>query len=148
MQWTPGLQSGFSTNANTWLPVAADYKTVNVQTESTDPTSQLTWYERLIQFRRTLPALADGTTVMLDTTNPNVLSYLRTAAPGSPAVLVTLNLSRTPQTVTLNLDSALTPAHLTGAHPNKLLTDTELTTIQTATPFTLPPYGTFVETIQ
>ena len=38
MQWdaTPP-QAGFSTSATTWLPVASNYKTVNVQTELADP---------------------------------------------------------------------------------------------------------------
>src|ERR1035437_4225803 len=44
MQWnsTPPA-SGFSTNANTWLPIGADFPTVNVATETADPNSLLNW---------------------------------------------------------------------------------------------------------
>ena len=60
MQWTAGPQAGFSTDPQTWLPIPADYKTINVASESKDSQSQLTWYERLIALRRTSPALHDG----------------------------------------------------------------------------------------
>ena len=39
MQCTGGAQAGFSSNVHTWLPLGADYKSVNVATESADPGS-------------------------------------------------------------------------------------------------------------
>ncbi len=45
MQWTPGPQAGFSTNPHTWLPIPPSYKTINVQTEQSEPNSQLAWFE-------------------------------------------------------------------------------------------------------
>ena len=33
MQWTAGPQAGFSSSPDTWLPIAPNYKTVNVETE-------------------------------------------------------------------------------------------------------------------
>ena len=59
MQWdSSSPQSGFSTSATTWLPVASDYKTVNVQTELADPNSLLNWYKRLIAMRREMAGAA------------------------------------------------------------------------------------------
>jgi alpha-glucosidase len=91
MQWTPGPQAGFSTNPQTWLPVAPDYKTVNVQTESGEAESLLEWNEKLIALRRENMALHDGGLTMLDS-GPNVLAYVRRAA-GAPTVMVVMNVS-------------------------------------------------------
>lgn len=91
MQWTPGPQAGFSTNPQTWLPVAPDYKTVNVQTESGEAESLLEWNEKLIALRRKNAALHDGGLTMLDA-GPNVLAYVRRAT-GAPTVMVVMNVS-------------------------------------------------------
>src|SRR6202000_526113 len=89
MQWDASApQSGFSTSATTWLPVASNYKTVNVQTELKDPDSLLNWHKKLIVMRRTRDAVRDGGMVMLDTANASVLSYVRTAPPGHHNIVV------------------------------------------------------------
>ena len=58
--WTPDKQASFST-AKPWLPIAADYKTHNVETEMFAPASTLNFYHRLIQLRRRYTALTLGT---------------------------------------------------------------------------------------
>ena len=93
MQWTPGPQAGFSTNPQTWLPIAPNYKTVNVETESGDSNSLLNWYKKLIALRRENPALHDGSEVMIDKDDANVLSYVRSRADGKAAVVVAVNMS-------------------------------------------------------
>src|SRR5271170_7318608 len=104
MQWDASApQAGFSTSAKTWLPVASNYKTVNVQTELADPNSLLNWYRRLITLRREIPALHDGGMVMVDTTNASVLSYVRTVPAGGKAVVVALNMTAQPQKIALDL---------------------------------------------
>ena len=105
MQWDGSAQAGFSANPHTWLPVTANYPTVNVATESADPQSLLNWYKRLIALRRSSAALRDGRTVMLDASNPHVLTYARTA-PGGETVLVSLNMSAERQTIPLGLAAA------------------------------------------
>ena len=102
MQWTPGPQAGFSTNPHTWLPIPPNYKTINVAVESKDPNSQLNWFKQLIALRRDVPALHSGNMTMLDTTNPDVLSYVRSAGSG-PAVVVAMNFTAEPKTIALNL---------------------------------------------
>ena len=98
-------QAGFSTNPHTWLPVTADYRSVNVAAEQADPESLLVWHRRLIAMRRSVPALRDGRVVMLDERNPAVLAYARIAPTGHP-VVVALNMSPRPQTVALDLARA------------------------------------------
>jgi len=115
MPWdTSNGQAGFSTNPHTWLPVTANYRTVNVQTESADPDSLLNWYRKLITLRRSNAALRDGRTVMLDRANPHVLTYAR-VAPDGETILVSLNMSAQPRTIRLGLAAA-------GVHGSRLKT--------------------------
>jgi alpha-glucosidase len=115
MQWdTSNAQAGFSTNPHTWLPVTANYRTVNVQSESADPYSLLSWHRKLIALRRSSAALRDGRTLMLDRANAHVLTYAR-VAPGGETILVSLNMSAQPQTIRLGLAAA-------GVHGSRLKT--------------------------
>jgi alpha-glucosidase len=141
MQWdTSNAQAGFSANPHTWLPVTANYPTVNVQTESADPESLLNWYKRLIALRRSSAALRDGRTVMLDRANPHVLTYAR-VAPGGETILVSLNMAGSPQTVSLGLAAA-------GVHGNQLrsLLASPAPVAATAAghPVTLKPFAAWV----
>ena len=146
MQWdTSNRQAGFSTDAQTWLPVPASYVSLNVATEQQDPTSQLRWYEQLIAMRRNLPALHDGGLVMLDSGNPDVLSFVRTAPAGAKPVVVSLNMSAAPQTVTLDL----TRASLHANDATTLLTDAPmLQGKQSLQHLTLPPYTSWIGNLQ
>ena len=145
MQWTPGPQSGFSTDTHTWLPVASDYTTVNVQTEASDPNSLLNWSKHLIALRRTNRALHDGGIVMLNSDNPNVLSYLRTSPQGAAPVLVLLNMSSQPRTLSVDLS----PAKVSGTTGSTLLSsDPALSGKQPLSSVTLPAFASWVGTIQ
>jgi alpha-glucosidase len=106
MQWNAGPQAGFSTNPHPWLPVAPDYKTVNVAVESKEPDSQLEWFKKLIELRRTNPALHSGDMTMLDTANTSVLSYERKTTSGA-AVVVAMNFTAQPQTLSLDIPGAV-----------------------------------------
>ncbi|HEY4354568.1 MAG TPA: alpha-glucosidase [Acidobacteriaceae bacterium] len=103
MQWIAGPVAGFSTNPNTWLPIPPSYKTINVDTESADPNSLLNWNKKLIELRRSNPALHNGGIVMLNKDSKDVLSYIRTAPKGAAAVVVAINMSSQPQTIALDL---------------------------------------------
>lgn len=144
MQWTPGPQAGFSTNPHTWLPIAPDYKTVNVATESKDPNSELSWFKQIIALRRDNPALRDGGETMLDTSNPSVFSYLRSTGSG-PAVVVAMNFTAKPQTITLDLSG-------TGVHGTSVKTlaadDASLRRITSLKNITLPAYTSWVASVQ
>jgi alpha-glucosidase len=106
MQWDPGPDAGFSEDSTkTWLPIPSTYTTVNVQTEKADPGSLLHWYESLIRLKKTNPALAVGSNTMLDTENMKVLSWLR-RAPDSPPVVIAVNFTAEPQSVSLSVPDA------------------------------------------
>jgi alpha-glucosidase len=146
MQWdASNPQADFSPNSKTWLPVPSNYKTINVQAESTDPNSLLNWYKQLIRMRRDLPALHDGGIVMLDTTNSSVLSYLRTPPSGAAPIVVSLNMSNQPQTISLDLSST----GIKGDHLKTILTnEPSLKENTSLTKITLPPYSSLVSRIE
>lgn len=60
-QWDASKNAGFSTAPKTWLPVADNYKDVNVNKEEADETSHLKVYKSLKELRKE-PALRDGET--------------------------------------------------------------------------------------
>ncbi|MBZ5514854.1 MAG: alpha-glucosidase [Acidobacteriia bacterium] len=93
MQWDGSKDAGFSTTDHTWLPVAPNYPTINVQVESRNPGSLLTWYKALIALRRSHPALHLGSNIMVNATDPNMLSYLRKNPGNGPSVLVAMNFT-------------------------------------------------------
>jgi alpha-glucosidase len=145
MQWTPGPQAGFSTNPHTWLPLAPNYRTVNVQTESADPSSLLNWNRRLIALRRSNAALHDGAMTMLDQSDPDVLCYLRTPPNGGAPVVVAINMSA--QTKTFNID--LSGSGVT-ANTGRTLAASD-PSIPGAAPLsgvTLPPFAAWVASIE
>ncbi|HEY3705546.1 MAG TPA: alpha-glucosidase [Terracidiphilus sp.] len=100
MQWDDSANAGFTTGTP-WLPVPPTYKAVNVEAEQGKPDSMLTWYQNLIEMKKSNPALAQGTDLMVDTENTRVLSWLR-QAPDGTQVLVTCNFTADPQTVNLS----------------------------------------------
>ncbi len=145
MQWDTSKNAGFSTADKTWLPVAPNYKTVNVQVEEPAPDSLLNWYKKLIKLRATNPALRDGAYVTLDPTNPNVLSYLRKGPAGSPSIVVSLNFTAQPQTVSLDLAGT----GITGSTIKTLMTDApSLQSTKSLTQIILPPFASWVASVQ
>jgi alpha-glucosidase len=142
MQWTPGPQAGFSSNPQTWLPVGADHDIVNVQSESTDPHSLLNWYKRLIALRRSNQALRDGNFTLLDTSNPDVLSFVRQSRESHAATVVSLNLSAEPRTATIDLSGVGIKG--TGLRPLAATPDALLSIHPAVGAVTLPPYAVLV----
>jgi len=100
MQWNSSTSAGFSSNPKTWLPVAPDYKQVNVEAESRDPNSMLNWYKKLIGLRRSNPAIRDGAMNMLDAGNDQIVAWSRKAPNGKMAV-VACSFTAQPQTFSL-----------------------------------------------
>ena len=135
MQWDIRPHADF-TAGDPWLPIPPSYKTVNVEVEKTNPYSLFAWYQRLIDLKKSNPAFAQGENVMLDTANNQVLSWER-KAPGEPLVVVSVNFTATPQTVSLGnagLSGKLTLLLKSPGQP----TPTSLERIQ------LKPFGVFI----
>jgi alpha-glucosidase len=51
MQWDETVSGGFSTNDTTWLPVHANYPTLNVKAQKSSDSSHLAVYKRLTALR-------------------------------------------------------------------------------------------------
>jgi len=93
MQWSGGEHAGFTTG-NPWLPIAGDHQTINVALERDSPTSILTLYRRLIELRRTEPALSVGDFAPLPLRG-DLMAYIRKT--DQRRLLVVLNLGAKPQ---------------------------------------------------
>jgi len=106
MQWDVRPNAGFTAaDVTPWLPVPASAAKINVEEEKFNPNSLLAWYQRLIRLKKTNPALERGQNVMLDTSNTKVLSWMRQAE-GAPVVVVSVNFTTEPQTVSLSVPGA------------------------------------------
>lgn len=61
-QWSGEIDAGFSNASKTWLPIAEDYKWVNVEEESKQSLSHLNIYKNLLRLKRQAKALQQGET--------------------------------------------------------------------------------------
>ncbi|GAB4576087.1 MAG: alpha-amylase family glycosyl hydrolase [Anaerolineae bacterium] len=92
MQWDASPNAGFCPEGVTpWLPVAEDYRTINVAAQEADPTSTLAFYRRLLALRRATPALHAGDFAFVNDLPEGVLAYTRSA--GDDHLLVVINFS-------------------------------------------------------
>ncbi len=143
MQWTDGPQAGFSTNANTWLPIPPSYKTTNVVTEEKQPDSQLNWFKNLAELRRKNAALHDGTMTMIDTADTSVLAYVRSA--GKAHVVVAINCTGEAKTVSLDLSGT----GVNGTKVKTLLTDdSALKSADSLANITIAPYSSWIASVE
>jgi alpha-glucosidase len=77
MPWSAAQpQAGFSTAANTWLPVAKTHLPLAVDQQQVDAGSLLNYYTQLLMWRRGVPALIKGSMQLLPT-HPQVLAFVR-----------------------------------------------------------------------
>jgi alpha-glucosidase len=90
MQWSATHRTGFTTG-EPWLPVSADWQSINVEVESNDSRSLLNLYRRLIELRRHEPALSIGAYNAVPAQS-DILAYRRQWDDGR-RFLIVLNLS-------------------------------------------------------
>ena len=90
MQWDAGQGAGFS-GTEPWLPLAADYREVNVEAQRGDASSMLGLVRALIELRRSEPALAVGDYFPLNAGEEQVLAFIREHQ--GRRFLIALNLS-------------------------------------------------------
>jgi alpha-glucosidase len=98
MQWSNDEQAGFTTG-KPWLPMAGDHTTINIVLERDSPTSILTLYRRLIEMRRTEPALSVGDFAPLPAPG-DLMAFIRKT--DQRRLLVVLNLGATPQNFSIS----------------------------------------------
>ena len=76
MQWDDTENAGFS-SGTPWLPIHDDYKEVNVEKESRDPDSVLSWYRTLAEIRQEHSALISGDWTEFMKDDPDIIAYTR-----------------------------------------------------------------------
>lgn len=74
-QWDNSTSAGFSTNAVTWLPVAQNYRTVNVRAELAAANSHLQCYRKLMAMRKLATLRRGG--MKVTAVSANVLVVVR-----------------------------------------------------------------------
>jgi alpha-glucosidase len=99
MQWAAGPTAGFSSSPNTWLPIAGDADQINVAAQYNDPSSLLSFYRRLIWYRKENPPLTEGSYQSLEGP-PGTFVYER--AGGGKRTVVALNFEARAQTLMLS----------------------------------------------
>jgi alpha-glucosidase len=98
MQWDSSPNAGFcSANVDPWLPLPYDYKQINVAGEQNDSSSLLSLTRRIIELRRSRPALSIGSYSAIDDVPDNCFIYLRQL--DNQRCLIVLNFSRQEQLV-------------------------------------------------
>ncbi|KAL7738175.1 hypothetical protein ACLKA6_006514 [Drosophila palustris] len=102
-QWSDETQAGFTTGNVTWLPLADNYKLVNVKRERGIALSHLNVYKQLRALRDE-PTLKQGD-VTVNALGPNVLAFKRSLA-GHKSYITVLNINDDVESV--NLDSVFT----------------------------------------
>ncbi len=144
MQWDASKGTGFSMADRPWLPVPPSSAEYNVQAESQDPGSILSFYKSLLALRRSAPALRDGKYLPLDQDNQYVLSFLRKTPGNGDSILVVLNMSAEPRTVRFALD--VQGVKESSARP--LIAVPKIGPESTVlTHFTVPAFGVFIGSV-
>lgn len=139
MQWNTGANAGFST-AKPWLSVPDSYKTHNVETESKDRNSILSFYKQVLALRHQNKALLDGDYTALNEDDPHVMAYLRKYK--DQAVLVVLNMSAEPQKASFDLSAQ----GFASAKP-KMLVTTMKGSVESLSQMSLEPFGVYIAEI-
>ncbi|MEV4278384.1 alpha-glucosidase [Actinoplanes xinjiangensis] len=90
MQWDDSPNGGFSTGTP-WLPVNPNHREINAHAQRADPDSVFHYYRRLIELRKTEPAVADGDFTMLLPDDERLYAFTRRL--GGTELLVIGNFS-------------------------------------------------------
>jgi len=120
MQWSSDRNGGFSRAdpQRLYLPPIQDpiygFEAVNVESQSREPSSLLSWTRHLLSIRSTTQAFGRGSVTMLHPGNRKILAYLREHE--GEVILCVANVSRVAQSVELDLGpyKGRVPVEMTG----------------------------------
>lgn len=106
IQWDNTTSAGFSSNPNTWLPVAKNYTSNNVELQQSQQNSHLKVFQQLVSMRQH-PTFKYGTLTMNTANNGAVFMYKREIIddPNADIFVVLLNLSNGLQIHDLDIGS-------------------------------------------
>ena len=103
MQWDCSSNAGFTADGVTpWLPIADDYKEINIENESKDPTSMLSLFYKLVSLRNSEKSLTIGNFKSIAIEGNNIFAYKRYLQ-GSDSFIVVMNMGDNKYTVNLNI---------------------------------------------
>jgi glycosidase len=96
MLWTEEANAGFcQPSAQPWLPVAENFKNINVEKQMAESDSLLNFYRKVIRLRNETAALNAGRLeIAHDFCNRNMLAYYRIAQGEKYLVLLNMSKSR------------------------------------------------------
>ena len=86
---------GFSTNADTWLPMPAEWATLTVEKQQDDPDSTLSFFRQALELRRERPEF-DGIEVDWLTAPRDALVFRRRGSASSGGLVCVLNAGHRP----------------------------------------------------
>jgi oligo-1,6-glucosidase len=90
VQWSAEPNAGFTTGTP-WLKVNPNYPEINVEQALADPNSVFYYYQKLIQLRKSVPAIVYGTYDLLLPDHEQIYAFTRTLQ--DQRLLVILNFS-------------------------------------------------------
>ncbi len=91
MQWDASPQAGFTTGTP-WLNVNSNYPKINAAQAMADPNSIFYYYQKLIQLRKTIPAVVYGTYDLILPEHEQIYAFTRTFE--NERLVVVLNFSQ------------------------------------------------------
>jgi alpha-glucosidase len=104
LQWDDSKNAGF-TKGKPWLPIAKDYKKINVKKQVQDKHSILNLYKSLTQLRKSSNAILKGTYKSLQIDNKNIYGFIREYK--NEKIVVLLNFSNKKQNLSLQLSNGI-----------------------------------------
>ena len=136
MQWNTGRNAGFS-KGSPWLPVEANYRNYNFESEKENSESIYVWYSKLLKLRHENEALRDGDYLPLESGNRDVFAFGRVTASKQLALIV-LNTSPKLQAVRIT--------GMPGAWPTfrNVLMASPPARVPASANFSIGPYGVVI----
>lgn len=101
MQWSNEPNAGFTTGTP-WFSVNPNYPDINVEEAVNNPDSIVNYYKKMIELRKSTPALIYGAYELIAENHPHVFAYLRLYKNERYAVIV--NLFNEPAEISLDDD--------------------------------------------
>ncbi|WP_188456970.1 alpha,alpha-phosphotrehalase [Virgibacillus oceani] len=115
MQWTSEKNAGFST-VTPWIPIAENYKTINVENAVNDPSSIFFHYQQLIALRKKYDIIAYGDYQLLYEDDSNIFAYTRNW--NGESILVASNFYKEEITVGFDMGSSKDVTILLSNYPD------------------------------
>lgn len=76
VQWNSDSQAGFTTG-EPWIPVAKNYKQINVEDTLQEENSIFEHYQKLIELRKTVEVVTEGSYELILAKDPQIFAYVR-----------------------------------------------------------------------